>query len=664
MTIIHYGRDLCNHLPSAERREWLVTNGIGGFASGTVAGVLTRCYHGLLIAALATPLKRTLLVTKLDETVLYGPGIYPLATNRWIGQGKEPFVIEPQGYIQIENFHLEGTIPVWRFACADALLDKRIWMRSGENTTYTRYTYIRGTFPLTLNLTALINYRDFHGSTQSWHWPMDIEKIDRGIRAIAYPKAVPFYLTISEGEILPAHIWYYRFDLARERYRGLVERENHLHAASFSVTLQEGESVTIAASTRPDASLDGERLLEERRRYERELVHPNRPPWIQQLTLAADQFIVDRPLVDEPDGKTIIAGYPWFGDWGRDTMIALPGLTLVTEQPVIARKILLTFSRYLDRGMLPNLFPDAGETPQYNTVDAILWYFEAIRAYVEKTRDLAFLETIFPALQEVIHWHRRGTRYQIHLDDDGLLYAGEPGVQLTWMDAKVNDQVITPRIGKPVEINALWFNALKIMVGFADYLGRSGEEYGRMAGETRKGFSRFWNRNRGYCWDVLDTPDGDDDRLRPNQIFAVSLEVEELLTAKQRQAIVDTCATRLLTSYGLRSLDLSHADYRGTYGGDRLQRDRAYHQGTVWGWLIGAFVQAHLRVYGDRAIAMTFLQPMENHLQEACAGSLGEIFDGDAPFTPRGAFAQAWTVAEVLRAWSLVTEEPRELDSH
>ncbi|MEG3438065.1 amylo-alpha-1,6-glucosidase [Pannus brasiliensis CCIBt3594] len=657
MMMIRYGRDLCNHLPTAERREWLVTNGIGGFASGTVAGLLSRCYHGLLIAALAPPAKRTLLVTKLDETVQYGEKIYPLATNRWIGQGKDPLVIEPRGYIQIESFHLEGTIPVWRYTCADALLEKRIWMRQGENTTYTRYTYRRGTSPLTLNLTAFVNYRDFHGSTQSLNWQMDIREIDRGIKVTAYPNAVPFYLTISSGQVLPAHIWYYRFDLSIERYRGLIERENHLHAASFSVTLNPGESVTFAASTDRDVSLDGDTLLEERYRYERELIDPDRPEWIQQLTLAADQFIVDRPLGSEPDGKTIIAGYPWFGDWGRDTMIALPGLTLVTGRPAIARQILLTFSRYLDRGMLPNMFTNAGETPEYNTVDAILWYFEAIRAYFEKTGDREFLETIFPALEEVIAWHRRGTRYNIHIDrSDGLLYAGEAGVQLTWMDAKVNDLVITPRIGKPVEINALWFNALKITGEFARYLGKSGTEYERMAGHTRSGFARFWNPARGYCYDVLDTPDGNDDSLRPNQIFAVSLPIEELLTPSQRKAIVDTCATRLLTSYGLRSLDRDHPDYRGTHGGDRLQRDSAYHQGTAWGWLIGAFVQAHLRVYGDRSIARGFLEPMENHLTEACAGSLSEIFDGDPPFTPRGAFAQAWTVAEVLRAWSLVEE--------
>ncbi|NCQ92746.1 MAG: glycogen debranching protein [Microcystis aeruginosa LG13-03] len=651
MVKLRFGRDICNCLPVAEKREWLVTNGIGGFAAGTVAGLLTRCYHGLLIAALAPPTQRTLLVTKIDESVQYNQKIYHLASNRWLGA-----TIEPQGYINIESFHLEGTIPVWTFICGDALLEKRIWMEQGENTTYTHYTYRRGNSPLTLNLTAFVNYRDFHGNTQCFNWQMAISPLEKGVRVIAYNHAVPFYLLISQGEVFPAHIWYYRFDLAVERYRGLIDRENHLHGASFSATLRVGESVTIAASTRPDPNLNGQSSLESRYRYESSLINPQQPPWIQQLTLAADQFIVSRPLPDEPEGKTIIAGYPWFGDWGRDTMISLRGLTLTTGRPAIARQILLTFSRYLDQGLLPNLLPDGGEMPEYNAVDAILWYFEAIRSYFNQSQDFEFLRTIYPALKEVIAWFRRGTRYNIHLDDDGLIYAGEAGVQLTWMDAKVDDLVITPRIGKPVEINALWFNALKIMVQFAHYLGMDATDYEKMRKMTLKGFSRFWDDSLGYCYDVLDTDKGNDASLRPNQLFAVSLSVEELLNSPQKKAIVDICALKLLTSHGLRSLDADHPDYRGVYSGDRLKRDSAYHQGTVWGWLLGAFIEAHLKVYRDPILAESFLTPMIDHLRDSCIGNLSEIFDGNAPFAPRGAFAQAWTVAEVLRVWQAIRE--------
>jgi len=529
-------------------------------------------------------------------------------------------------------------------------------MEQGENTTYTHYTYRRGNSPLTLNLTAFVNYRDFHGNTQSFNWQMAISPLEKGVRVIAYNHAVPFYLLISQGQVFPAHIWYYRFDLAVERYRGLIDRENHLHGASFSATLKLGESVTIAASTRPDPNLDGQSSLESRYRYENSLINPQQPEWIQQLTLAADQFIVSRPLLDQPDGKTIIAGYPWFGDWGRDTMISLRGLTLTTVRPAIARQILLTFSRYLDRGLLPNLLPDGGEMPEYNAVDAILWYFEAIRSYFNQSQDFEFLRTIYPALKEVIAWFRRGTRYNIHLDDDGLIYAGEAGVQLTWMDAKVDDLVITPRIGKPVEINALWFNALKIMVQFAHYLGMDATDYEKMRKMTLKGFSRFWDDSLGYCYDVLDTDKGNDASLRPNQLFAVSLSVEELLNSPQKKAIVDICALKLLTSRGLRSLDVDHPDYRGVYSGDRLKRDSAYHQGTVWGWLLGAFIEAHLKVYRDPILAESFLTPMIDHLQDSCIGNLSEIFDGNAPFTPRGAFAQAWTVAEALRVWQAIRE--------
>jgi predicted glycogen debranching enzyme len=590
-------------------------------------------------------------VTKIDESVQYNQKLYHLASNRWLGA-----TIEPQGYINIESFHLEGTIPVWTFICGDALLEKRIWMEAGENTTYTRYTYLRGNSPLTLNLTAFVNYRDFHGNTQSFNWQMAISPLEKGVRVIAYDYAVPFYLLISQGEVFPANIWYYRFDLAVERYRGLIDRENHLHGASFSATLKVGESVTIAASTRPDPNLDGQSSLESRYRYENSLINPQQPEWIQQLTLAADQFIVSRPLPDQPEGKTMIAGYPWFGDWGRDTMISLRGLTLTTGRPAIARQILLTFSRYLDRGLLPNLLPDGGEMPEYNAVDAILWYFEAIRSYFNQSQDFEFLRTIYPALTEVIAWFRLGTRYNIHLDDDGLIYAGEAGVQLTWMDAKVDDLVITPRIGKPVEINALWFNALKIMVQFAHYLGMDATDYEKMRKMTLKGFSRFWDDSLGYCYDVLDTDKGNDASLRPNQLFAVSLSVEELLNSPQKRAIVDICALKLLTSRGLRSLDADHPDYRGVYSGDRLKRDSAYHQGTVWGWLLGAFIEAHLKVYRDPILAESFLTPMIDHLRDSCIGNLSEIFDGNAPFTPRGAFAQAWTVAEVLRVWQVIRE--------
>lgn len=661
--MLTFGRELCGDLATAETREWLVTNGIGGYAAGTVAGILTRRYHGLLVAALQPPLGRTLLVTTLDETV-YTDKHYSLATHRWVDGS-----VNPQGYRLMESFRLEGTTPVWTFAIDDGLLEKRIWMQPKANTTYVRYHLQRGRSSMKLSLKALVNYRDHHGNTQGQNWLMQTERIPYGISIHGFAKAVPYYLLSNRGEFQLHHDWYHGFELAMERYRGLNNADDHLCIASLTVELLPGETLLVAASTLPDPSLDSDAALTIRQTYEQQLLiqadtlskcqnQASVIEDVQQLVLAADQFVVDRPLVNEPDGKTVIAGYPWFGDWGRDTMISLPGLTLATGRPQIARTIIRTFSRYLDQGMLPNLFPDAGEIPEYNTVDAILWYFEAIRAYYAATGDDGLLGEIWSELTAVIDWHQRGTRYNIHLDSDGLIYAGEAGVQLTWMDAKVQDWVVTPRIGKPVEINALWYSALRCMEQFAEVLGKPVQDYKTLAQHTLTGFQRFWQG--AYCYDVLDGPDGNDAAMRPNQIFAVSLPFaggetgDALLTTAQQHAVVETCGRELLTSHGLRSLPPSHPQYIGSYGGTSLQRDGAYHQGTTWGWLLGPYVQAHFRVYQDAAQARALLRPLIQHLRGGCIGTLSEIFDGTAPMKPRGCFAQAWTVAEVLRVWQLL----------
>ncbi len=658
---LQFGREICGRLDLAESREWLVTNGIGGYASGTVAGTLTRCYHGLLVAALNPPLGRTLMLTKLDEMVQYGGGTaqaeprsYPLHTNRWTGGS-----VEPHGFQQIERFALEGSIPTWRYACGDALIEKRIWMQMGANTTYVQYQVLRASNPLQLTLKALVNYRDYHSRTQGSGWQMTVVPLDRGVCVAAFPGATQLTLLSDRAEVTPAHDWYYGFDLALERERGLSDREDHLHIATLHATLAAGEFLTIAASTERKPDLNGENALKNRRTYDHKLlglwrssraVDP-KEDFSSRLVLAADQFIVNRASPEDPHGKTVIAGYPWFSDWGRDTMISLPGLTLATGQPETARSLLRTYARYADQGMIPNRFPDAGETPEYNTVDATLWYFEALRAYYADTEDDDLVQELFPTLADIIDWHCRGTRFNIHLDPaDGLLYAGETGVQLTWMDAKVDDWVVTPRMGKPVEVNALWYNALRTMAKLARRVGKPHQEYEAIADRALARFSRFWNPDLGYCYDLLDSPHGDDDSLRPNQIFAVSLP-ESPLTAAQQKGVVDTCAQTLLTSHGLRSLAPSHPHYQGTYRGSPLQRDGAYHQGTVWGWLLGSFAIAHLRVYDNPAQAREYLEPMMNHLIDYGVGSLGEICDGDAPMQPRGCIAQAWTVAEVLRAW-------------
>ncbi len=655
--LIDFGREVCGDLHTAEQREWLVTNGIGGFASGTMAGLLTRRYHGLLVAALKPPLGRTLLVAKLEENVEYSGRKYPLSANRWAGG-----TLDPLGFREIERFRLDGTTPVWTFALADAKLEKRIWMQLGANTTYVEYRLVRASRPLRLELKALVNYRDYHASTHAGDWRMKVEATENGLRVIAFDSATPFCLLSASASAVPAHDWYRNFDLPVERYRGLDDREDHLHAGTFHAELGPGDSLTLVCSTELKPDLGGRAALEARFTQEQALLDrwaaaqpslaEDAPAWVRQFVLAADQFIVKRPLTDEPDARSVIAGYHWFGDWGRDTMIALPGLTLATGRPEIARSILRTYARFVNGGMLPNVFPDAGDTPEYNTVDATLWYFEAVRQYYAATRDAELLRELFPVLADIVDWHVRGTRYNIHVDPaDGLLYAGEPGVQLTWMDAKVGDWVVTPRIGKPVEVNALWLNALVTMVQFARALGRPTGAYESMVKRARAGFQRFWNEANQYCFDVLDGPEGNDASLRPNQILAVSL-LESPLSPEQQRAVVDVCARDLLTSHGLRSLAPDHPSYQGRYAGSPRERDAAYHQGTVWGWLLGPFVLAHLRVYSDPEYAAAFLEPMAHHLKAQGLGSASEIFDGDAPFTPRGCIAQAWTVAEVLRAWT------------
>jgi len=691
---VSFDPEICNDLSAAEQREWLVTNGIGGFASGTVAGSATRRYHGLLFAALHPPVRRTLLVSGLDEIIRVGEQSFELATHRWLSGA-----VSPEGYKLIQNFYLDGLISVWIYQLGPARLEKRIWMQQGENTTFIRYALLASPVPIALELKALINYRDFHSATHAGlppnEWRMAVDPAENGLRVTPFNGATPFYLKCSNATAEPQHTWYRDFFYPVERERGLDDHEDQLFAAVFRAPLQFGQSLTLVFSTNADTFLDGDAALDgEKSRQAAVLAaagsastgsYISRSPsaWgsssfapaqLRQLLLAADQFIVSRSFPGEPGGKTIVAGYHWFGDWGRDTMIALHGLALTTGRPDIARQILLAFSQFVDRGMLPNNFPDAGGTPEYNTIDATLWYFEAVRQYCAATPDCKTLTQLFPILAQIIAAHVHGTRYNIHMDAaDGLLYGGGPGVQLTWMDAKIGDWVVTPRTGKAVEINALWINALETMAAFAKTLGQNDEPYATLSAQAQLSFAKFWNPQRNCCFDVLDSPVrssavaqpyipgsstapalGHDGSLRPNQILAVALPVSPL-TPQQQKAVVDTCASHLLTPYGLRTLASSEPGYAPTYSGGPRQRDAAYHQGTVWSWLLGPFALAHYRVYQDRVAARAFLETLAQATDRYGLGTLGEIYDADPPHRPRGCIAQAWTVAELLRVWQLLS---------
>src|SRR6516225_1400871 len=539
-------------------------------------------------------------------------------------------------------------------------------MKQGENSSFVQFTLLRGRSSVELEGKVLANYRDFHSTLHAQDRQMRVERVENGVRVVAFEGATPFYLKSTEASFEPQREWYRDYLLPVETERGLDDSEDRLYAARFQCRLGVGEKITLVFTTVEKTGLDGEQARAEQANHEGKLFEAwqrrhakfsqvaaeDEPGWLWQLVLAADQFVVRRYVKDELNGQSIIAGYHWFNDWGRYSMISLPGLTLATGRPEIARRILRCWSRYADGGMLPNNLPEDGGAPRYNTVDATLWYFEALRQYYEATKDLDVISELFALLAAIIDAHVLGTRYNIKVDPaDALLVAGNAEEQLTWMDAKVGDRVVTPRTGKPVEVNALWINALNTMLEFARLLGRPAEGYARLGEKAERHFQKFWNPRRDCCFDVIDIPGGGQDAtLRPNQIFAVSLHVSPL-SVKQQQSVVDAVAQELLTSHGLRSFGPLETGYQGRSRGGPRERDSAYHQGTVWAWLLGAFSLAHYRVYQDREAAQGFLEPLGRSINSGGLGSIGEVFDGDPPFRPGGSIAQSWSVAETIRAW-------------
>ncbi len=595
-------------------------------------------------------------------------------------------------------------------------------MEVGQNTTYVQYELPKrasmragaGAAPRSISLavTVLSNYRDYHALRRRQDCQFEVQTTSGGLRwRAAEGGPVVEAVCNLDGQVdgsasvgrarelvtwsAADRTWYRDFRLPEEEARGFDHLEDHLRVGQCRVSLGQGESVTFVLSTEAQVDPDGAAALRRRRALAQDVAaaHEQRlqseagplrvPLAVRQLALAADQFLVSgrgqlrgaepanreispthepsRPVSDAAlSTRTVIAGYPWFTDWGRDTMIALPGLTLCTGRFSIAREILLTWARYVDRGMIPNRFPDQGQLPEYHAADATLWYLWAIDQYARATQDRPTLAKLFPVMCEIVDWHRRGTRHNLHVAEDGLVYAGEPGVNLTWMDAKIGDRVIAPRIGKPIELSALWYDGLCNLARLARWLGadaaQQAAEFDRLAARTESAFARFWNAAGGCCYDVLDGPGGDDPTLRPNQIFAVSLEHSPLPSSRQR-AVVATGQRELLTWFGLRSLGARESGYHARYAGGPVQRDEAYHQGTAWGWLLGPFVIAHFRVHRDSDQARQWLEPMLGQLWTGGMGSLSEVFDGDEPHRPEGCIAQAWSVAETLRAWHVTQRD-------
>ena len=649
--MIQFDQETCGNLEAALHREFLETNGLGGFASSTIIGLNTRRYHGLLVAATKPPLGRLVLLSKLEETLLIDQQRFDLPANRY------PGVVHPQGHRYLKQFRLDP-FPVFTYEVEGIEIEKTVFMIQGENSTVVHYELRKNNHPespknLRLEIRPLIAFRDYHSTTHENGGINPGVEQRPGLATVAPYEGLPsLHLAHNAAEVGKTGAWYRNFEYDLERERGLDFSEDLFNPLVLRFDLRPRRPASVIASTEPrDVSRVVEyRQAEIERRREVAASSPIQDSFIQSLTGAADQYIVSRG-----DQKTVIAGYHWFSDWGRDAMIALPGLTLSTGKHEVARSILRTFAQHVDQGMLPNRFPDAGEAPEYNAVDATLWFYEAARAFLAYTGDIEFVRTeLYAVFADSISWHVRGTRYGIKVDPSGLLTSGEACVQLTWMDSKVGDWVTTPRQGKPVEIQALWYNALCIMEDLARRFGdEAGQQrYRTMAALATWSFNRlFWNETIGCLYDVVNGGPPDP-AIRPNQILAVSLPYT-MLSRERARSVTEKVQEHLLTPYGLRSLTPSDPHYRGRYTGGPAERDGAYHQGTVWPWLLGPFLTAYVRINGGsdlaRRQAAEWLAPLKDHLADGGLGHISEIFDGDAPQRPRGCMAQAWSVAEVLR---------------
>lgn len=654
--MIKLDQETCRNLEDALTREWLETNGLGGFASSTVVGLNTRRYHGLLTAATKPPVGRMVLLSKFEETFGVNEKRYDLSANQY------PGVVHPRGFEFQTGFRLDP-FPVLTYEVDGIEIEKSVFMVQGENATVVQYDFRRKqtqaeSITYNFEIRPLIAFRDYHGTTHENAALNSHVEVTGGLARISpYADLPALYFAYDEGEIETNGFWYRNFEYRIEQKRGLDFNEDLFSPFSLKFKIEpktladSGVHLSIIASTKlhQASQADAFRMAEIRRRRTMEQSRPA-SSLACELTVAADKYLVARG-----EQKTIIAGYHWFADWGRDTMIALPGLTLATGQTKIAKSILLEFSKHVDQGMLPNRFPDAGEQPEYNTVDATLWFFEAVRALIEHTNDHAFVrDHLYEVLRDIIDWHTRGTRYNIHVDTDGLLFSGESGAQLTWMDAKVGDWVVTPRTGKAVEIQALWYNALRVMVELAQKFGdKTGQkQYKEMATRARRSFNElFWNEAAGCLYEVVNA-DERDASIRPNQVLAVSLS-HSMVPKARAKSILRVVERELLTPRGLRTLSPRDSRYVGRYEGDPRSRDGSYHQGTVWPWLMGSYITAYAKTFGENAgkrFATNWLKNFEDHLTEACLGQVSEIFDGDPPHTPRGCVAQAWSVAELLRA--------------
>jgi predicted glycogen debranching enzyme len=665
-------------LESLLTKEWLVTNGLGGYASGTVCGIRTRRYHGTLVAALRGPLGRMMMLNDVSEQLSFPDGTsIQLSTENKVG--------EPPAFHGVEfkmEFHLQMGLPVWRYLKDEYVIEKRLILPHRQNTVFMIYNLVSGNGPVRLRLRPAVNFRGHETPVDTpitTHYAMTIlddryelstAKEDLRLRFLLYGDNALF--TFSSEKIQDVIFW-------MEERRGFYAKSSLWSPGYFHIDLKSSECAAFVASTHTWETMSAitppEALESEiRRRYNLvQMAHSSvRDNGGTELVLAADQFLIS-PVGRPQDAAraraagyeicTVIAGYHWFTDWGRDTMISLEGLTLATGRFVEAGSILRTFGHYVKNGLIPNMFPEGEKEGLYHTSDATLWFFHAIDRYLHYTNDRLTLNYLFPKLLEILECHVKGTKFGIKVDpNDGLLSQGKEGYALTWMDAKVGDWVVTPRLGKTVEINALWYNALTLMYNWLKEEGQDDQAgyFLEQAEKARKSFNeKFWYKEGGYLYDIVDGRDGLDNSCRPNQVLAISLP-HPILERSNWESVMNVVAERLLTPMGLRSLSPGHRDFKAKYYGDLRARDAAYHQGTVWGWLIGPYIDAWLKLHpGDNEKARQFLAGLCEEMNQAGIGSISEIFDAEQPYMSNGCIAQAWSVAEVLRCWLKTRQENR-----
>jgi len=642
------GREDCQNLDRALSLEWLETNGRGGFSSGTVAGANPRRYHAHLLTARTPPSERFVLVNQLEEWLELDGHSFPLSTNCY------PGVVHPSGYQFCTGFAADPW-PTWTFAYNGTTIQREILTIHGRDLVIIRWTLLgKKNQRAVLRVRPKLTGRDYH-ATHHENGSLSTEaSIGTGTVAWQLYADLPPIQAFHAGEYHHAPEWYRQIEFPLEQERGLDHAEDWWSPGEFTFDLKSRSTPTLAFTSEHISQLDVPALTRRERARREQLTQsaPTADALAGLLWRATGAYLSERG-----DQQTVIAGYPWFTDWGRDTFISLPGLCLVTGRFETAWQIIAAFAAHISEGMIPNRFPDTGEKPEYNTIDASLWFIHAIDRYLAASQDESRVRaTAWPAIKQILDGYRRGTRYGIRMDEDGLITGGVPGTQLTWMDAKIGDWVVTPRHGKPVEIQALWVRALEVgerlALQFSDkaYADQCRTDRHRATDSFQK---RFWYEPGGYLYDVIDGPEGSDASLRPNQLFAISL-VDDLVPRDRAQQILRLMQAQLVTPVGLRTLAPNDPRYRPRYEGGVRERDLAYHQGTVWPFLLGPLVTTWIKSFGrnakSRKEARGFLNGLETHLAEACLGQVSEIFDAEAPHHPCGCFAQAWSVAEPLRA--------------